>query len=107
MNAGTGHGMNRSDLADAIRSRRLALGLTTREAAARVGVSHSMIGMLEQRRVNVTIDMLARIDAALDLGVRVGDDPPVVSRLRSLVPRLASSDLDLLLHMIEHWERKP
>jgi XRE family aerobic/anaerobic benzoate catabolism transcriptional regulator len=52
-----------------LRARRRALGLTIKELAARGGLSERYVVLAEKGEANLTLDMLARLGAALDLPV--------------------------------------
>lgn len=63
--------MTREDIAKRVRARRVELGLTLREAAAKCGVSHAMIGFVETCQREVSTKTLTKILQGLDLDVEV------------------------------------
>lgn len=58
-----------------VRDVREQMGLTQTELAARIGIAQSALSRIEAGRHNVSVEMLARIAAALDLplGVHLGE----------------------------------
>ena len=75
----------------AIRDAREAVGVTQTELASRMHVVQSALSRIEAGRTNVTIEMLARIAAALgaQLTVRIGqEETPLAQSARSGPSRL-------------------
>ncbi len=77
------------DLASAIRGRRLALGLTQAEVAARVGVSRPWLSQIEAGKPTANIGLVIRLLDALGLQLEVTDRPPLADD--------STTDLDALL----------
>lgn len=98
--------MDRDTLATTVRARRLALGLSLREAAALAHVDHSLLGYIEQGKRNVTIDTLQRILEAL--GAEPPDDPHarLVARFAALVPKLDQPQIDALTSLVALFEQQ-
>src|SRR2546429_967180 len=62
-------------IGQAVRERRLALGLSQVELAARAGMTQPALSRLEAGGVVPTIPLLERISAALDADLIVGNAP--------------------------------
>jgi ribosome-binding protein aMBF1 (putative translation factor) len=62
-------------IGQAIRERRLALGLSQTELAARAGMTQPALSRLEAGGVVPTIPLLERVSAALDADLIVSIDP--------------------------------
>src|SRR3954463_14788668 len=60
-------------VAEQVRRRRVALGLSNGELAARAGISKAMLSKIEHRRTSCSLSTLARLAAAR--GVRVPARP--------------------------------
>jgi transcriptional regulator with XRE-family HTH domain len=58
-----------SNLGEIIRDRRLALGLSQEDAAAKAGVHRTYFSDIERGTRNITIGMLAQIAFALDISL--------------------------------------
>jgi transcriptional regulator with XRE-family HTH domain len=54
-------------VAEQVRRRRLALGLSNAELAARAGISRAMLSKIEHRRTSCSLTTLARLAAALSV----------------------------------------
>lgn len=54
-----------------VRARRKMIGISQEELADRAGVHRTYIGAVERSEVNVSIDNIARISAALDVNAAV------------------------------------
>jgi transcriptional regulator with XRE-family HTH domain len=54
-------------VAEQVRRRRLALGLSNGELAARAGISKAMLSKIEHRRTSCSLTTLARLAAALEV----------------------------------------
>jgi transcriptional regulator with XRE-family HTH domain len=54
-------------VAEQVRRRRLALGLSNAELAARAGISKAMLSKIEHRRTSCSLTTLARLAVALDV----------------------------------------
>lgn len=67
----------RRELGDAIRSRRMSLGMSQRELADMVGIDQPALSRIESGKVNVTFDLLADIDGALS-----GSGRPILNLTR-------------------------
>jgi quercetin dioxygenase-like cupin family protein/DNA-binding XRE family transcriptional regulator len=65
-------------VAEQVRRRRVALGLSNGELAARAGISKAMLSKIEHRRTSCSLTTLARLAAALSV--------PVASLLGDLEP---------------------
>lgn len=63
------------ELGKAIRERRLALGITQTELAARAGMTQSAVSRLEVGGMTPTIGLLDRVAAALDADLIVAITP--------------------------------
>ncbi|MHC1557733.1 helix-turn-helix domain-containing protein [Actinomycetospora sp. C-140] len=65
-------------LAEQVRRRRLALGLSNGELAARAGISKAMLSKIEHRRTSCSLTTLARLAAALEVpvGALLGEVAP-------------------------------
>jgi ribosome-binding protein aMBF1 (putative translation factor) len=63
------------ELGKAIRERRLALGITQTELAARAGMTQSAVSRLEVGGMTPTIGLLDRVAAALDADLVVAITP--------------------------------
>lgn len=57
----------RGVFASNVRAQRKALGLSQEELADRAGVHRTYVGAIERSEVNVSIDNIARISAALEV----------------------------------------
>lgn len=68
----------RVTLARACREGRLALGLTQRALATKVGVARSYIAAIERGRANPSLDVTIRVAAALGLELDLRLRPPVI-----------------------------
>ena len=54
-----------------VRNRRLALGISQEELAARADVHRTYIGMIERAEKNITLENIEKICKALDLTIGV------------------------------------
>jgi quercetin dioxygenase-like cupin family protein/DNA-binding XRE family transcriptional regulator len=63
--AGVAGGDPEDAVAEQVRRRRLALGLSNAELAARAGISKAMLSKIEHRRTSCSLTTLARLAAAL------------------------------------------
>jgi len=80
------------DLAAAVRGRRLALGMSQAELAARAGVSRDWVNYFEAGKPTVELILVLRLLAALDLTVDVSEPADVHSSREA-----GRTDLDALL----------
>ena len=95
----------------ALRARRLALGLTLREAATRAGYSHASIDNVENGRQNVTIDTLQALASTLGVSLEITTSKPgprdeIVARVARIMPLLPDEDVDVFVHELALWERR-
>jgi transcriptional regulator with XRE-family HTH domain len=60
---------HRRHLGDAIRKRRLALGLSQENLATLIGCHRNYVGNVERGEQNITVDMLVRFSRALNCTV--------------------------------------
>lgn len=87
-------------LAATIRGRRLELGLTQGEVAARAGVSRQWVSGLEGGKESAELGLVLRVVDALDLRLELrADDEPATTPVRPPV------DLDALLDDYESADR--
>ncbi len=72
----------RRALAEELVERRISLGLSQTEVAARMGTSQSAVARLETGQVDVRLSTLERYAAAVDnvIDFHLGDEPPRRSR---------------------------
>jgi HTH-type transcriptional regulator/antitoxin HipB len=89
------------DLATAVRARRLDLGLSQEELAARMGVSRQWIGAFEGGRPRAELGLVIRLLHALDLRFDL-----VERDSDRLSPEPGSVDLDALLEQYRSVGRK-
>lgn len=104
-------GMDRHRIGELIKIRRQALGKVLRQVP---GVPHSTLGQVEAGNLNVTVDTLAQIAAALDAhweiqlvgGAEVPQDERtmLVDRLAAIVDLLDDVDIRLLRSHLQVWE---
>lgn len=83
------------DLGTAVRGRRIDLGLSQDDLAARVRVSRRWLSAFEAGKDSVELGIVLRVLAALGLDLHVG---PVAGRDRGLtatLPSVPPSDVDL------------
>jgi transcriptional regulator with XRE-family HTH domain len=68
----------RRELTESLVARRMALGLSQTEVAARMGTSQSAVARIEAARSDVRLSTLERYAAALDRVIdwRLGEDAP-------------------------------
>lgn len=57
------------DFGDAVRSRRMALGISQEDFAEKVGVHRTYIGMIERAEKNITLENIEKIASALGVGI--------------------------------------
>jgi HTH-type transcriptional regulator / antitoxin HipB len=72
-----------NDLAAVVRGRRLSVGLSQEQAAARAGVSRQWIGELEQGKptaeLGLVLGLLDALDLSITLDVRSSEERPASS----------------------------
>jgi transcriptional regulator with XRE-family HTH domain len=96
----------RMSLARASREGRLALGLSQRTVAGKVGVAQSYIAAIETGRANPSLDVIVRLVTALGYELDLGLRPPVIvgdRRQRDLVHARCSGHVDRRLR-VAGWE---
>jgi transcriptional regulator with XRE-family HTH domain len=97
--------MDRTALGAQVRARRIELGLTLREAAARTGVDYTHISNIERGARNVTVDTYNKIMSGLGGDAVADPNAALVSRFAALLPRLSEAQRATLLHLIAMFEQ--
>lgn len=100
------------DFGQIVRRRRLELGLTQRELAPRVGMSHQMLSVIEKGGTTTTDKMAALsaelgIDMALAAGTTHGEPrhAELLARVGAILARASEDDLDAFVGQVSMWER--
>lgn len=76
--------MNRALIGNAIRQKRMALGLTQQMLARMADISRQTVSGIEHGRINFTLDMLGRVGDILGLTLQVAEiHPRAIGPLRS------------------------
>ena len=91
-----------------IRARRVALGLTLREAAPRCGLSYSMLAQIEKGQATTTPRLHAiRAGLGMDAAEAVPDDrAAIMARFRAVLPHIPEEELDVFIHELALWEKR-
>jgi transcriptional regulator with XRE-family HTH domain len=108
--------VDKKALGEALKARRIAKGMTLRDLATKVGLTHAAIDHIENGRRNTTVDTLSKIAEALDtsIDVVVADigGPPlsgreaVLRRFSAILPNIPDDELDVFVHELALWERR-
>lgn len=113
--------MNRKQIGQHLRQRRLARGLTLRELNDRSGVHYSSIGQIENGEFNATLDTLFALaegmETTLQLGLgdsfeaaALGHVPEarreIARRFLRVLADVPGEDLDAFLATLALWELK-
>lgn len=111
----TGPFMDRVRIGQRLKDRRIALGLTLREAAPICGVSFQSLGAVERGTKNATMDLLDKIATGLGitLDLVVSEEKPLpndrdalIARFQRVAPLIPGEELDIFVAELALWERR-